>query len=450
MIDAVQPFVVQNAHTTNMLDEALRQTCLQLQIISFIDVPVIKQGEPVGILCITQSTPRNWTQFEMDLAEEIADRAWATIERIRAEAALREAELQRVREQSAREQERQRAEALAELNRTKTMFFSNISHEFRTPLTLSLAPLQDALSDRTHPLDLVQRERLELVHRNSLRLLKLVNILLDFSRIEAGRIEAVYEPTDLATYTAELASVFRSAIERAGLQLIVDCPPLPKPVFVDREMWEKIVLNLLSNAFKFTFEGEITVKLRMKNEELRVQDRENDAILNSQFSIPTSILQICDTGTGIAPEHLPHLFEQFYQVRGTQARTHEGSGIGLALVHELVQQHGGTIEVSSTVGQGTCFTIALPFGTEHLPHDRLQSEGDRNQPTRTLASTEIGATSYVEEVERWVPSQISEVLKTSEVSPPEEGNREWGKGNREELAPTPYSLLPTPRLPVCL
>ncbi|MBD2465502.1 response regulator [Oscillatoria sp. FACHB-1407] len=356
-------------------------------------------------------------------------------------------QMQLIREQSAREEERQRAESLAELNRAKTAFFSNVSHEFRTPLTLSLAPLQDALSDRTHPLDPVHRERLELVHHNSLRLLKLVNTLLDFSRIEAGRMEAVYEPTDLATYTAELASVFRSAIERAGLQLVIDCPPLPEPVFVDREMWEKIVLNLLSNAFKFTFEGEIRVELRMKNKECRMKTNQN-----SEFSIPTSQfpyvqLTISDTGAGIAPEHLPHLFERFYQVRGTQARTHEGSGIGLALVNELVQLQGGTIEVSSTVGEGTYFTVSLLLGTDHLPSERLRRDGTGHlqdegaprsgsvpgrQPVRTLASTAMRATTYVEEAERWLPA---------------EGNREWGMGNGEEVStPPPSSLLPPPPL----
>jgi signal transduction histidine kinase len=224
--------------------------------------------------------------------------------------------------------------------------------------------------------------------------------------MEAGRMEAVYEPTDLAIFTTELASVFRSAIERAGLRLIVNCPPLSERVYVDREMWEKIVLNLLSNAFKFTLKGEITVRLH-----------------------PTdgnrAILQIQDTGTGIAPEHLPHLFDRFYQVRGTQARTHEGSGIGLALVHELVQLQGGTIDVSSTVGQGTCFTIALPFGTEHLPSDRLQDEGDRIQPTRILASTAISAASYVEEVDRWLPT---------------EQHREIGKVEEQSTLTTDFSL----------
>src|SRR5262245_40462568 len=164
----------------------------------------------------------------------------------------------------AHEEEHKRAEALAEIDRVKTAFFSNVSHEFRTPLTLMLGPLEDALAEGGLPP--TTREHLEVARRNSVRLLKLVNTLLDFSRIEAGRIEAVYEPTDLAALTEDLASVFRSAVERAGMKLIVDCPPLEEPVYVDREMWEKIVLNLLSNALKFTFEGEIEVRLRIEEE----------------------------------------------------------------------------------------------------------------------------------------------------------------------------------------
>ncbi|MFN6483469.1 MULTISPECIES: ATP-binding protein [unclassified Nostoc] len=325
-----------------------------------------------------------------------------------------------IQEQAARQQERQRAETLAELDRAKTLFFSNISHEFRTPLTLILAPVQDALSDSVNPLPGVQRERLELVHRNTMRLLKLVNTLLDFSRIEAGRMEAVYEPTDLAMFTAELASVFRSAIEQAGLRLIVDCPPLPESVYVDRQMWEKIVLNLLSNAFKFTFEGEITLRLHLGDDD-RVT------------------LQVEDTGAGIEPEELPHLFERFYQVRKAKARTHEGSGIGLALVQELIKLHGGTVDVSSTVGVGSCFTVTIPLGTAHLPSDRLQLDVDesptetlreRTTATRTQTSTALGAAPYVQEAERWIV---------------EEGNRQQATGNSEEsyLSPVTCHLSPT-------
>ncbi|MGF2014989.1 PAS domain-containing protein [Nostoc sp. DedVER01b] len=237
-----------------------RESYRAARIRTGVGVALIKRGRLTAMLGITHSEPRHWIDADLRLLEEVAERTWAAVERARAEESLRESEIQRVREQSAREQERQRAEALAELDRAKTNFFSNVSHEFRTPLTLLLAPLQDALSDSVNPLTQEQRDRLEIAHRNSLRLLKLVNTLLDFSRIEAGRMEAVYEPTDLVMFTTELASVFRSAIERAGLRLVVDCPPMSEPVYVDRQMWEKIVLNLLSNAFKFTLAGEIAVR----------------------------------------------------------------------------------------------------------------------------------------------------------------------------------------------
>ncbi|NHC33776.1 hybrid sensor histidine kinase/response regulator [Scytonema millei] len=315
----------------------------------------------------------------------------------------------------AYEEERKRVEALAELDRAKTTFFSNVSHEFRTPLTLLLAPLQDALSDRTYPLDPVHRVRLELAHRNSLRLMKLVNTLLDFSRIEAGRMEAVYEPTDLSMFTAELASVFRSTIERSGLRLVVDCTPIGDPVYVDRQMWEKIVLNLLSNAFKFTLEGEIAVRLLKIDDDGREANRLRHRVM----------LQIQDTGIGIEPEELPHLFERFYQVRGAKARTHEGSGIGLALVQELIKLHGGTVEVSSTPRVGSCFTVTIPLGTAHLPSDRIQA-------TRTIASTALGAAPYVQEAERWLPQEEGEIG----------GGREGGMNGCSPTLPQPYS--PTP------
>ncbi len=162
---------------------------------------------------------------------------------------------------NAYEAERRRAEAFAELDRQKTVFFSNVSHEFRTPLTLMLGPLTEVLDCAPASLDPDTRRLVELAHRNGLRLLKLVNALLDFSRIEAGRAQAAFEPLDLARFTAELASSFRSATDKAGLVLDVDCVPLPEPAFVDPDMWEKVVLNLVSNAFKFTLRGRIAVRL---------------------------------------------------------------------------------------------------------------------------------------------------------------------------------------------
>ncbi|WP_017653431.1 ATP-binding protein [Fortiea contorta] len=278
----------------------------------------------------------------------------------------------------AYEEARERAEALAELDRAKTVFFSNVSHEFRTPLTLMLSPLEETLSVPDDTPIGTQRQSLDMVHRNSRRLLKLVNTLLDFSRIEAGRIQAVYKPTDLGTFTAELASVFRSAIERAGMRLLVDCPSFPAPAYVDREMWEKIVLNLLSNAFKFTFAGEITVTLQSQSDRFE--------------------LSVCDTGIGIPEEELPRLFERFYRVKGSQGRTFEGSGIGLSLVEELVKLHGGRVEVTSVLGSGSCFTVSIPQGASHLPPDRIST-------SRTLTPTVIDPVSYVEEAWQWLPTQ---------------------------------------------
>jgi signal transduction histidine kinase len=273
----------------------------------------------------------------------------------------------------AYEEERRKAEALAELDRAKTTFFSNVSHEFRTPLTLILAPL-DELRARAE-LPEVVRSELGLVQRNGLRLLRLVNTLLDFSRIEAGRVQARYEPVDLARQTAELTSLFESAIERAGLKLKVDCAKLAAPVYVDQGMWEKIVLNLMSNALKFTFDGEIEASLRQRDGHAE--------------------LTVRDTGTGIPEHEIAHLFERFHRVEGARGRTHEGTGIGLALVHELVKLHGGSVHVESELGRGSAFTVSIPLGHEHLPIERV------HQATSALAKP-AAANPYVEEALTWL------------------------------------------------
>ncbi|HEV2278909.1 MAG TPA: ATP-binding protein [Acidobacteriaceae bacterium] len=293
---------------------------------------------------------------------------------------------------NAYEAERRRAEQLAELDLAKTRFFSNVSHEFRTPLTLMLGPLEDLLSEAPERLDAAQRDLIAVVRRNALRLLKLVNTLLDFSRIEAGRVQSVYEPVDLAAFTAELASVFRSLIERAGLTYTVDCPPLPEPVYVDREMWEKIVLNLISNAFKFTLKGSIEVSLRASGREVR--------------------LQVRDSGTGIAPGDLPHVFERFYRVSNSRGRSYEGSGIGLALVQELVKLNGGEVSVESELDRGTVFTVSVPFGSAHLPQDRIGA-------TRTSSSS-LGADAYLQEASRWGSAATADALPAPGVRPSSE------------------------------
>ena len=169
------------------------------------------------------------------------------------------------------EEIKMRAEALAEIDRAKTTFLSNVSHEFRTPLTLMLGPTEDLLAGVHGELAPAQRAQLELLRRNELRLHRLVNALLEFSRIEAGRIQAWFEPVELGELTRQIASAFQSAIERAGLEFRVDCPSVGDPIYVDPVMWEQIVLNLLSNAFKFTFEGTIAVALRCMAEEVRAR-----------------------------------------------------------------------------------------------------------------------------------------------------------------------------------
>ncbi len=245
--------------------------------------------------------------------------------------------------------ERRRAAQLEELDRAKTAFFSNVSHEFRTPLTLMLGPLQDALGD---PAGLAP-DRLELVHRNAMRLLKLVNGLLDFSRAEAGRMRAEFRPTDIAKLTADLASTFREATERGGLELIVDCEPLAEPVYLDRDLWERIVLNLISNAFKATLEGSIEIRLRSVDDHVQ--------------------LTVKDTGTGIEPAEMDRLFQRFHRARSV-ARSYEGTGIGLALVKELTELHGGEVAAVSTLGVGSEFTVSLPFGSAHLPADQVLAD----------------------------------------------------------------------------
>ena len=273
--------------------------------------------------------------------------------------------------------ERKRAEALAQIDRAKTAFFSNVSHELRTPLTLMLGPVSDACAGER----ILTGEALDLVRRNGLRLQKLVNALLDFSRIEAGRMDASYEPVDLGAFTAELVSAFESAVDRAGLRLMVDCPGGGEPTYVDRDMWEKVVFNLVSNAFKFTLEGEIAVSV----------GRQGDGM----------ILRVRDTGSGIPPHELPRIFDRFHRVDGARGRTLEGTGIGLALVQELVKLHGGTIAAESTLDLGTTFTVTIPVGSAHLPATRIAS-GQSQRPATADAD------AFIAEASRWLPDAPGE------------------------------------------
>ncbi|OQP56933.1 hypothetical protein A3860_10175 [Niastella vici] len=268
------------------------------------------------------------------------------------------------------EEERKRAEALEQLDKAKTVFFSNISHEFRTPLTLILSPLEELLDQQSSCLSIIEKQSIETVYRNALRLLKLVNTLLDFSRIESGRQQASYTATDIATFTKDLAANFRSVVEKAGLQLIVQVDAFDQPVYVDRAMWEKIVFNLLSNAFKYTLEGSITVALAAENGH--------------------AVLKITDTGVGIPPSEIPHMFERFHRVQQVSGRTFEGTGIGLSLIKELVLLHKGEISVTSELHKGSTFTVKIPLGRAHLAQQQIAAPVEGELTSSAMYVEEAG------------------------------------------------------------
>lgn len=288
----------------------------------------------------------------------------------------------------AYEEEQQRVNSLMEIDRAKTIFFSNISHEFRTPLSLMLGPLEDMLA-RADELPAGMKEELQLAQRNTRRLLKLVNSLLDFSSIEAGRMQAAYAPVDMVALTRDLVSNFEPAIKKAGVTLVTDYEHLSQPVYVDRDMWEKIVLNLVSNAFKYTLEGKIIISLREYADHIA--------------------LAVEDTGVGIPEQELPHLFQRFHRVHNKNGRSQEGTGIGLSLVNELVKLHGGTIQVYSREGEGTVFTIHIPLGHAHLPADNI-----------VHTAAHAGADSYhafVEEASRWDDPALPKTTASQEERP---------------------------------
>lgn len=314
----------------------------------------------------------------------------------------------------AHDEQRRRAEALAELDRAKTTFFANVSHELRTPLTLLLGPLQQALADEARP---ERREQLELAERGALRLLKQVNTLLDVAKAGAGQIRPTLEPVDLAGATAELAGVFRSAFEAAGLTLDVDCRPLPNPVSLDREMWEKIILNLLSNALKFTFTGGARVQVASTGDRAR--------------------LTVTDTGTGIPASELPRLFERFYRVRGARSRSHEGSGLGLVLVKDLVEAHDGIVGVDSLLGQGTTVTVDLPFADAQRSRPAPPATGTASSGETSGKGARPGrAAAYVDEALGWLTPDPAPAAATPATPTP-----------TPLAAATPAAPTPTPQAP---
>ncbi|HEX2678464.1 MAG TPA: ATP-binding protein, partial [Polyangiales bacterium] len=340
------------------------------------NLPVLsEQGEVLYILHRVEDVTELVRASEV--GEELRDRTRAMEREVIARSRELHAANSGLREANAK---------LGELDAAKTAFFSNVSHEFRTPLTLMLGPLEDALNDPRSALDASQRTRIKLAHDNALRLLKLVNALLDFSRLEAGRMRANYAPLDVAAFTAELAGMFQSAVHKAGVRLVIDCPKSSEPAWVDRDMWEKIVPNLVSNAFKFTLQGEIAVRVREDPEHV--------------------VLEVADTGVGIPEAELPKIFERFHRVPGMTGRTQEGTGIGLSLVRELVSLHGGEVSVDSKVGRGTAFRVALRKGFAHLPAEAVSQTAATGPLVRA-------AEAHAAEASRWAGESVLPAQRTT-------------------------------------
>ncbi len=312
-------------------------------------------GAPAAVL-VAGSSPRLPSDAEYrDFLEQLAAQLLLLLRAARAQ-----------RESTARDESR------GQLERAKAAFFSSIVHQFRTPLALIASNIEDAIASRGHALT---GEALDAVRRSTARMGKTINALLEFSRIEAGRAQSLFAPTDLAAVTVELANAFRATIERAGLSLIVDCAPLSEPVYVDSAAWEKIVLNLLSNALKYTHRGEIRIGLTQE---------QGHAVLTVQ-----------DTGVGIPEPETLRVFDRFYRVPGAHGRSHEGTGAGLAVVHELVRLHRGDVAVTSKLGQGSTFTVRIPRGFAHLPREQVVH-------APRPRSGEGAAKAFIEEARHWL------------------------------------------------
>lgn len=314
-------------------------------------VPLLSDGKIIGSISLRQNHhPRRWLLVEIELAQAVAAQAAIAVQQAR-----------------LYQKTRQQAEQLLELDRQKTEFFQNISHEFRTPLTLTIGPLEGAVAKEQG----LSQEQSVIALRNSRRLLRLVNQLLDLQRLDAGRMQPSFRPCSLVEFVSQTVESFRAYCDRKGVQLITQLEPCP-PVYLDLEKFDKVLYNLLSNAMKFTPEGgSISISLKPAGDHC--------------------LLKVIDTGIGIRPDQIPHLFERFRQAEGSANRTYEGSGLGLALVKELVELHGGQISVDSVYGKGSTFTIWVQTGVAHLPPQQVidvQAELQPNRAAVELADVE--------------------------------------------------------------
>ncbi len=342
LVDTQQPVIFNDISAypeINEFDLGLREKARALLV-----VPLLVDGKIIGSISLRQTNkPRQWLSSEIDLAQSVASQAAIAVQQSR-----------------LYQKTRQQAERLIELDRQKTEFFQNVSHEFRTPLTLTIGPLESVVNQKQG----LSYEQSAIALRNSRRLLRLVNQLLDLQRLDAKRMQPSFRPCNFVEFVTQIVEIFRPYCDKKKIRLSINVIPC-YPVYLDLEKFDKVLYNLLSNAMKFTNAGgTITVMVEPAGDHVR--------------------LQVIDTGIGIRKEQIPHLFERFRQAEGSVNRSYEGSGLGLALVKELVGIHGGQISVDSEPNQGTTFTIWLQTGTAHLPGEQILEVPTEIQASRGI------------------------------------------------------------------
>lgn len=426
ILQTQQPVVIADINNSSLEVKGFALP-LKMPLRSLMVVPLVADGQCIGSIILGQgSKTRRWPASEVELAQSVASQAAIAVQQSRL--------YQKTREQ---------AERLLELDKQKTEFFQNISHEFRTPITLIQGPLESAVGVQEG----LSYEQSVIALRNSRRLLRLVNQLLDLQRLDAGRMQPNFRPCDLADFVSQIVESFRPYCEKKGLQLVTDLLPCPK-IYLDMEKFDKVVYNLLSNAMKFTPDGgRISVRLRSK---------ENSCTLEVQ-----------DTGIGILKEQIPYLFERFRQAEGSENRSYEGTGLGLALVKELVELHGGRVSVDSVYGQGTTFILWLQPGADHLSPEQVTDSpceinigramieladlelvepttedqlevvsGYENIPTPAINTSENGYTVLVVDDNPDLRSYVSDILRRSGYQVVTARNGYEGYNTAQEVEPS--------------
>ncbi|MEO0826986.1 MAG: response regulator [Cyanobacteria bacterium J06642_9] len=338
-------------------------------------VPLIVDQQIIGSISLRQTQrSRHWRIDEVELAQAVASQAALAVQQAR-----------------LYQKTRQQAEQLLELDKQKTEFFQNISHEFRTPLTLTIGPLESAV----HRQEGLDYDQAVIALRNSRRLLRLVNQLLDLQRLDAGRMQPTFRSCDPVEFITEIVEAFRPYCDRKQLNLITHLSP-SEPLYLDFEKFDKVLYNLLSNAMKFTAAGgTITIRLTTAGDRC--------------------VIEVQDTGIGIREDQLVHLFERFRQADGSTNRSYEGTGLGLALVKELVELHGGDVIVDSEYGQGTTFRLTIPFGSSHLPANAVVEEAAKIEGQR--AAVELADIETIAANPAQIPTELPPMIQGSNQTP---------------------------------